>query len=164
MKLQCENENELMAEDAAHLNQLFDSWTWQQGDDQSGFFDGVPADTLLNKVTLGDFRPLIFDFVHPNTGANTVIVPCEHLQLINMTVLALFGSQPVPTLTETNFGDLSLTMQHPLGVSIPIHPSKFIFVKIDTLASIDEHIFSDCTVFYETMLTGPLNPINLDAV
>jgi hypothetical protein len=27
-----------MAEDAAHLNQLFDNWTWQQGDDQSGFF------------------------------------------------------------------------------------------------------------------------------
>ena len=81
-----------------------------------------------------------------------------------MTIPTLFGSHPVPTLTETNFGDLCLTMQHLLGVSIPIHPSKFIFVKNDTLASIDEHIFSDCTVFYETMLTGPLNPINLDAV
>ena len=128
------------------------------------FFYGVPADTLLNKVTLGDSRPLIFDFVDPNTGANTVIVPYERLQLNDMTVLTLFGSHPVPTLTETNFGDLCLTMQHLLGVSIPIHPSKFIFVKNDTLASIDEHIFSDCTVFYETMLTGPLNPINLDAV
>jgi hypothetical protein len=81
-----------------------------------------------------------------------------------MTVLTFFGSHPVPTLTETNFGDLHLTMQHPLGVSIPIHPSKFIFVEIDILASIDEHIFSDCTVFYKMMLTGPLNPINLDAV
>ena len=44
-----------MAEDAAHLNQLFDSWTWQQGDHQSVFYC-VPADTLLNKVTLGDSR------------------------------------------------------------------------------------------------------------
>ena len=75
MKSQLENEDELMAEDATHLNQLFDSWTWQQSDDQSGFVDGVSADTLLNKVTLGDSRPLIFDFVHPNTSANTVIVP-----------------------------------------------------------------------------------------
>ncbi len=153
-----------MAEDATHLNQLFDSWTWQQSDDQSGFVDGVSADTLLNKVTLGDSRPLIFDFVDPNTGAHTVIVPYERLQLNDMTVLTLFGSHPVPTLTETNFGDLRLTMQHPLGVSIPIHPSEFIFVKIDILASIHEHIFSDRTVFYETMLTGPLNPIDLDAV
>jgi hypothetical protein len=54
VKSQLENKDELMAEDAANLNQLFDSWTWQQGDDQSGFFDSVPEDTLLNKVTLGD--------------------------------------------------------------------------------------------------------------
>ena len=81
-----------------------------------------------------------------------------------MTIPTLFGSHPVLTLTETNFGDLRLTVQHPLGVSVPIHPSKYIFVKIDILASIDEHIFFDHTIFYETMLTGPLNPINLDAV
>jgi hypothetical protein len=104
VKSQLGNKDELMAEDVAHLNQLIDSWTWQQGDDQSGFFDGVPADTLLNKVTLGDSRPLIFDFVHPYTGANTVIVPYKHLQLNDMPVPALFGSHPVPTLTETNFG------------------------------------------------------------
>ena len=128
------------------------------------FFDGVPADTLLNKVPLGISRPLIFAFVHPNTGANTIIVPYKCLQLNDKTVQALFGSHPVLTLTETNFGDLRLTMQPPLGVSIPIHPSEFIFVKIDILACIDEHIFSDRTIFYETMLTGPLNPIDLDVV
>ena len=33
VKSQLENEDELMAEDAAHLNQQFDSWTWRQGDD-----------------------------------------------------------------------------------------------------------------------------------
>ncbi len=38
VKSQLENKDELMAEDAAHLNQLFDSWTLQQGDHQSGFF------------------------------------------------------------------------------------------------------------------------------
>jgi hypothetical protein len=38
VKSQLENEDELMAENAAHLNKLFDSWTWQQGDDQSVFF------------------------------------------------------------------------------------------------------------------------------
>ena len=37
VKSQCENEDELIAEDAAHLNELFVSWTWQQGDDQSVF-------------------------------------------------------------------------------------------------------------------------------
>jgi hypothetical protein len=37
VKSQRENKDELMADDAAHLNQLFNSWTWQQGDDQSGF-------------------------------------------------------------------------------------------------------------------------------
>ena len=37
VKSQLENKDELMAEDAAHLNQLFDSWTWQQGDHQSVF-------------------------------------------------------------------------------------------------------------------------------
>jgi hypothetical protein len=68
----------------------------------------------------------------------------------------LFGSHPVPTLKETNFGDLLLTMQHPLGVPIPIYPSEFIFVQIDILACIDEHIFSNHTIFYEMMLTGPL--------
>jgi hypothetical protein len=31
------DESELMAVDSAHLNQLFNSWTWQQGDDQDGF-------------------------------------------------------------------------------------------------------------------------------
>jgi hypothetical protein len=81
-----------------------------------------------------------------------------------MTVPTLFGSHPVPTLTETNFGVLRLTMQHPLGVSIPIHPSEFIFVKIDILASIDEHIFSDRAIFYEMMLLGPLNPVGLDVL
>jgi hypothetical protein len=35
--LQLEIECELMAVDSAHLNQLFNSWTWQQGNDQSGF-------------------------------------------------------------------------------------------------------------------------------
>ena len=104
VKSQLENEFELMAEDAAHLNQLFDSLNWQHGDDQSGFFDGVHVDTLLNKVMLWDSQPLIFDFVHPYTGANTVIVPYKHLQLNDMPVPALFGSHPVPTLTETNFG------------------------------------------------------------
>ncbi len=136
----------------------------QQDDDQSGFFYGVPLDTLLNKVTLGNSWPLIFDFIHPNTDTNTVFVPYKHLQLNDKSIQTLFGSHPVPTLTGTNFGDLCLTMQHPLGVSTPIHPSKFIFAKIDILASIDEHKFSDSTIFNETMLTGLLNPINLDVV
>ena len=133
MKSQLENEDELMSKDAAHLNKLFDSWTWQQGDDQSGFFDGVPADTLLNTVMLGSSRPVIFDLLHPNTGANAIIVPYECLQLNDSTIQSLFGSHPVPTLKETNFGDLLLDMQHPLGVSIPIYPSEFIFVKIGML-------------------------------
>jgi hypothetical protein len=135
VKSQLENEDELMAKDAAHLNKLFDSWTWQQGDDQSGFFDGVSADTLLNTVMLGSSRPVIFDLLHPNTGANTLIVPYEHLQLNDRTMPKLFGSHPVPTVNKTNFGDLLLTMQHPLGVSIPIHRSEFIFVKIDILGT-----------------------------
>jgi hypothetical protein len=37
VKSQLEIESELMADDSAHLNQLFNSWTWQQGDDQSGY-------------------------------------------------------------------------------------------------------------------------------
>ena len=37
VKSQLEIESELMAVDSAHLNQLFNSWTWQQGDDQKGW-------------------------------------------------------------------------------------------------------------------------------
>ena len=154
----------LKTDDEAHLNQLFNGWTWQQGDDQSGFFDGVPADSLLNQVTAGNSAPIIFDFSHPNAGANTLIVLYERLELNHSTLQTLFGSHPVPTLHDTNFGDLLLTMQHPLGVSIPIYPFKFIFVKIDILASIDEHEFNKGSLFFETLLTGPLTQIELDAV
>ncbi len=120
VKSQREILHDLMAEDAALFNQLFNSWTWQQGDDQSGFFDGVPAESILSKVTSGNIRPVIFDFLHPNAGANAAIVPYEHLDLKDTTLETLFRSHPVPTLHDTNFGDLLLTMQHPLVVSIPI--------------------------------------------
>jgi len=153
-----------MAEDAALFNQLFNSWTWQQGDDQSGFFDGVPAESILSKVTSGNIRPVIFDFLHPNAGANAAIVPYEHLDLKDTTLETLFRSHPVPTLHDTNFGDLLLTMQHPLVVSIPIYPSEFIFVKIDILVCIHEHKFTNGSLFCETMLTGPLTQVDLDKV
>jgi len=66
--LQLEIECELMAVDSAHLNQLFNSWTWQQGDDQSGFFYGVPAGSLLHQVTAGNSAPIILDFSKPTAG------------------------------------------------------------------------------------------------
>jgi hypothetical protein len=68
VKLQLEIECELMAVDSAHLNQLFNSWTWQQGDDQSGFFYGVPAGSLLHQVTAGNSAPIILDFSKPTAG------------------------------------------------------------------------------------------------
>jgi len=75
VKSQLEFESELMAVDSAHLNQLFNSRTWLQGYDQDGFFDGVPAGSLLHQVTAGYLAPIILDFSKPTAGANTLIVP-----------------------------------------------------------------------------------------
>jgi hypothetical protein len=164
VKLQLEIESELMADDSAHLNQLFNSWTWQQGDDQSGFFDGVPAGSLLCQVTAGNSAPIILDFSQPTAVANTLIVPYERLDLNHSTLQTLFDNHQVPTLVDTNFGDLLLTRGNTLGVSIPTNPSEYIFVKIDQLACINEHEFTNGSFFMETLLTGPLNQIELDAV
>jgi hypothetical protein len=165
VKSQLEIESELMADDSAHLNQLFNSWTWQQGDDQSGFFDGVPAGSLLHQVRAGNSAPIIFDFSQPTAGgANTLIVPYERLEFNHSTLQTMFDNHRVPTLVDTNFGDLLLTGVDTLGVSIPTNPSEYIFVKIDQLASIQEHEFTNGSLFIETDLTGPLNQIELDAV
>ncbi len=57
-----------------------------------------------------------------------------------------------------------MTREDTLGVSIPTNPSEYIFVKIDQLACINEHEFTNGSFFMETLLTGPLNQIELDAV
>ena len=164
VKSQLEFESELMAVDSAHLNQLFNSWTWQQGDDQDGFFDGVPAGSLLHQVTAGNSAPIILDFSKPTAGANTLIVPYESFDLNHSTLQTLFDNHRVPTLVDTNFGDLLLTGGNTLGVSIPTNTSEYIFVKIDQLACINEREFTNGSCFIETLLTGPLNQMELDAV
>ena len=153
-----------MALDSAHLTQLFNSWTWQQGDDQSGFFDGVPAGSLLHQVTAGNSAPIILDFSKPTAVANTLIVPYERFDLNHSTLQTLFDNHRVPTLVDTNFGDLLLTGGNTLGVTIPSYTSEYIFVKIDQLAYITEREFTNGSIFIETHLTGPLNQMELDAV
>jgi len=44
------------------------------------------------------------------------------------------------------------------------YTSEYIFVKIDQLACINEREFTNGSCFIETLLTGPLNQMELDAV
>jgi hypothetical protein len=88
-------------------------------------------------------HPLFWISQKPTASANTLIVPYESFDLNHSTLQTLFDNHRVPTLVDSNFGDLLLTGGNTLGVSIPTNTSQYIFVKIDQLSCINEREYTN---------------------
>lgn len=147
-------------QDKSHFISLLESWTWETGDDQAGFFDGVPAgDTLLSLMSSGGNTCRLLDYENMSSDINTIIVPYSRLQVSNQKLEDIFGQGSVPTFNRGQyFGELE-TGEHSegIGVSVPQYISEFIFAKIDIVADILEHENSRGTVFSEYSMSAPMN-------
>ena len=131
------------------------TWTWQHGDDHGGFFDGVPADSLLNQITYGVSRPILIDYASLNEEANSIIVPYIRIDIEDDMLYSLFDGK-VPSLEDIKTEYSNLSPGSSIGVSIPNHVSNFIFVKIDQLAWFGDFETKYGKTYVETMLSGPM--------
>jgi hypothetical protein len=146
-------------------NDFYKNWTWQHGDDQDGFFDGVPADSLLNQISNGKSCPTLFDFDSPSKEANCIIVPFERIDMEDDLLHSLFDGN-VPSLDDikNEYSNLSPALNNSFGVSISKHVSKFIFVKIDQLAWFGNFQSKYGKTYVETLLSGPMKKNDLKLV
>jgi hypothetical protein len=146
-------------------NDFYKNWTWQKGDDQKGFFDGVPAHSLLNQISYGKSRPTLFECASPNKLANCTIVPYERIEIDYDILLSLFDDN-VPSLDniKSEYSNLSRAPGSSFGLSISKYVSKFIFVKIDHLAWFGNFEKKYGKTFVETMLSGPMKKDDLKLV
>jgi hypothetical protein len=144
-------------------NDFYKNWTWQKGDDQGGFFDGVPADVLLNQITHGNSLPILLDYNAPSTEANSIIIPYDRIDIDNDNLQSLFDGK-VPSLEDIQFEYTNMTKCSTIGISIPKHQSMFVFVKIDQLVFFREYERKHGRLFVETMLSGPMRQNDLDLV
>ena len=145
------------------LYSSYNSWTWQKGDDHGGFFDGVPADVLLNQISHGNSLPILLDCNAPSTEANSIINPYDRIDIDNDYLQSLFNGN-VPSLEDIQVEYTNMTKCSTIGVSIPMHQSMFVFVKIDQLVFFREYERKHGKLFVETMLSGPMKQDDLDLV
>jgi hypothetical protein len=159
--------------DAPLSNDFYKNWTWQRGDDHGGFFDGVPADSLLDQIsngksqpTLFDCDPTLFDCADPNKEAtNCIIFPYERIDMEDDLLHSLFGDK-VPSLVDikSEYSNLSPALNNSFGVSISKYVSNFIFVKIDQLAWYGSYEAKFGKTYTETLLSGPMKKDDLKLV
>ena len=145
------------------LDKIYNNWTWQKGDDMGGFFDGVPANSLLNQISHGNSWPILLDRAAPNNEANSIIVPYERIEIDNETLYSLFDGK-VPSLEDIKTEYSNLSPGSSIGVSIPKYVSKFIFVKIDHLAWFGQFEMKYGKTYVETMLSGPMKKDDIKLV
>ena len=139
------------------------TWTWQHGDDHSGFFDGVPAYSLLNQITYRRSRPILIDYASLNEEANSIIVPYTRIDIEDDMLHSLFDGK-VPSLQDIKNEYSNLSAGNSIGVSFPIHVSNFIFVKIDQLAWFGDFESKYGKTYVETMLSGPMKKDEIQLV
>ncbi len=99
------------------LYSSYNSWTWQKGDNQEGFFDGVPADVLLNQINHGNSLLILLDYRSPSTEANSIIIPYERIDIDDDSLQLLFDGN-VPLLEDIQVEYTNMTRCSTIGVTI----------------------------------------------
>jgi hypothetical protein len=151
--------------DAPLSDEFYNNWTWQRGDDHGGFFDGVPAHSLLNQLSYEKSWPTLFDFGFPSEEVNCIIVPYQRFEIEDDLLDSLFDGK-VPSLenVKNEYSNLSPAPGNSIGISISKYVSKFIFVKIDQLAWYGNFQSKYGKTYVNTMLSGPMKKNDLKLV